>query len=67
VGALDKATMKDYDALATLPEADDYMKYAAWFVLALLSPIIIIGFLIEAVREAFLLGRALFQMLREDE
>jgi hypothetical protein len=43
------------------------MKYLAWFVLALLSPIIVVGFLIEAVGEAFLLGRALFQMLREEE
>jgi hypothetical protein len=43
------------------------MKYAAWFVLALLSPIVIAGFIVEAAIEAFLVGRAVFQLLREGE
>jgi len=43
------------------------MKYIAWFVLALLSPIILAGFFLEAAFEAFLIGRAIFQWLREEE
>jgi uncharacterized membrane protein len=43
------------------------MKYVAWFVLALLSPIIIAGLVVEAAIEAFVIGRAVFQMLREGE
>ena len=43
------------------------MKYAAWFVLALLLPIIVAGFMVEAMIEAFLIGRAVFQLLREEE
>jgi hypothetical protein len=43
------------------------MKYAAWFVLALLLPIIVAGLIVEAAIEAFLIGRAVFQSLREDE
>jgi uncharacterized membrane protein len=43
------------------------MKYIAWFVLALLLPIIIAGFILEAALEAFLIGRAVFQFLREEE
>lgn len=43
------------------------MKYAAWFVLALLFPIVITGFIVEAAIEAFVIGRAVFQLVREDE
>jgi hypothetical protein len=43
------------------------MKYVAWFVLALLFPIIIAGFIVEAAIESFVIGRAVFQLLREDE
>jgi hypothetical protein len=43
------------------------MKYVAWFVLALLFPIIIAGFIVEAAIEALMFGRAVFQLLREDE
>jgi uncharacterized membrane protein len=43
------------------------MKYIAWFVLALLLPIITAGFILEAALEAFLIGRAVFQFLREEE
>jgi uncharacterized membrane protein len=43
------------------------MKYIAWLVLALLFPIIIAGFILEAALEAFLIGRAVFQFLREEE
>jgi uncharacterized membrane protein len=43
------------------------MKYGAWFVLALLFPIVIAGFIVEAAIEAFVIGRAVFQLLREDE
>jgi hypothetical protein len=43
------------------------MKYVAWFVLALLFPIITAGFIAEAALEAFLIGRAVFQFLREEE
>jgi hypothetical protein len=42
------------------------MKYIAWFVLAPLFPIIIAGFIMEAALEAFSIGRAVFQFLRED-
>jgi hypothetical protein len=43
------------------------MKYIAWFLLALFFPIIIVGFIAEAGLEAFLIGRAVFQFLREEE
>lgn len=43
------------------------MKYFAWFVLALLFPIVIAGFIVEAAVEAFVIGRTLFQLLRQDE
>jgi hypothetical protein len=43
------------------------MKYVAWFVLALLFPIIIAGFIFEATIAAFLIGRVVFQVLREEE
>jgi hypothetical protein len=43
------------------------MKYIAWFLLALFFPIIIVGFILEAGLEAFLIGRAVFQFLREEE
>jgi hypothetical protein len=43
------------------------MKYIAWFVLALFSPIIIAGFILEAAHEAFIIGRAVFRLLREEE
>lgn len=43
------------------------MKYAAWLVLALLFPLVITGFIAEAAMEAFAIGRAVFQLLREGE
>jgi hypothetical protein len=42
------------------------MKYVSWVVIVLLSPIVVLGFLAEALIEAFAIGRVLFQWLRED-
>lgn len=42
------------------------MKYLSWVVLVLFFPVVVLGFLTQAVSEAFVIGRALFQVLHED-
>ena len=42
------------------------MKYLSWVVIVLLFPVLVLGFLAEAVIEAFAIGRAVFQWLHED-
>jgi hypothetical protein len=43
------------------------MKYIPWIVFLLFLPIIIAGFILEAALQAFLIGRVVFQFLREEE
>jgi hypothetical protein len=43
------------------------MKYVAWVVISLFFPLVVFGFLVEAVIESFAIGRGLFQLLREYE
>jgi len=42
------------------------MKYLSWVAIVLLFPVVVLGFLVETVIEAFAIGRALFQWLHED-
>jgi hypothetical protein len=43
------------------------MKYVAWLVIVLFFPVVVLGFLVEAVIESFAIGRLLFVLLREHE
>lgn len=43
------------------------MKYVAWVVIVLFFPVVVLGFLVEAVIESFAIGRLFFRLLREHE
>lgn len=41
------------------------LKYVSWGVIALLVPIVVLGFFVEAVNVSFTVGRLFFRFLRE--